>query len=356
MNEKEPLYRFLIRVADEVTKASVKVENEGDVRIYSLRSLVPGDFAPLVMLPQIDTFINRILHKKYDAVLATPFLSGLIALHLRRYMKEVPIIYEDVDRFFDFFRNPIKRLLAKAVEYQAILASDQVIAVSPHLYLEDLHLRGNRPTHLIPNGIEYSRFRRSAAEVKKRERNAIVYVGAVEWWSGLDIAIEALSIALKEIPDIKLYIVGDYMNSYGIYLANLVKRLDLKSKIIFLGRRSYDFVVNFLPRCRLGLLTFPRSKVTEWAFPYKVLEYSAAGLPVVMTNVTVLAKMVEKYKAGRVHDVEDIEGIASSIVEFLSNERTWSEYSNNAVMLASLFDVAKLARKEVEAILSTGVN
>lgn len=350
----EPLYELLAKVAGEVLKARVKVESHGDTRVGTLRSLLPGDFGPLTALPVLKVLMRRVVYGEYSAVLATPFLAGIIALQLRDHLKATPIIYEDVDRFFDFFRNPLKRLIAKVVEYRAIMGSDCVIAASPHLYLEDLHVRRDKLTYFIPNGIDYSKFRRSASGVRKRDRHALVYVGAVEWWSGLDVAVKALSLAVKEIHDVKLYVIGDHATPYGTRLTRLVKRLSLGGKVIFLGRRPYDFVVNFLPRCRLGLLTFPRSKVTERAFPYKVLEYCAAGLPVVMTNVTVFAKLIKMYNVGRVHGVDDIEGIASSIVELVSNDDIWREYSSNAAKLASLFDVARLARREAEIILSVG--
>lgn len=350
----ESLYKLLSRIVKEMLKTRVKVENYRDIYIYTLRSLLPGDFGPLTALPLLDILMRKVSCKGYSAVLATPFLAGVIALQLRDHIRDVPIIYEDVDRFFDFFKNPLKRLIVKTLEYQAIERCDHVIAASPHLYLEDSHIRRNKPTHLIPNGIDYKLFRHSASRIRRRDRYAIVYVGAVEWWSGLDIAIRALSLATREIHEIKLYVIGDYTTPYGIHLADLIKHLGLERKVVFLGRRPYDFVVRFLPRCRVGLLTFPRSKVTEGAFPYKVLEYCAAGLPVVMTNVTVLAKLVEMYNAGRVHDVNDVEGIASSIVELVSNDNIWREYSANAVKLASLFDVARLARQEAEIILSAG--
>lgn len=350
----ESLYELLARIAKEILEMRVKVENYEDIYVYTLRSLLPGDFGPITTLPVLNILVRKVSCKKYNAVLATPIFAGLIALRLRSHLKDTPIIYEDVDRFFDFFKNPLKRLIAKVIEYQAIMRSDHVIAASPHLYLEDSHIRRGKPTYFIPNGIDYNRFRRSASRVRERDRYAIVYVGAVEWWSGLDITVKALSLAVKEIHDIKLYIIGDHVTPYGTRLTGLVKHLALEGKVVFLGRRPYEFVIHFLPRCRLGLLTFPRSKVTEGAFPYKVLEYCAAGLPVVMTNITVLAKLIEMYNAGRVHDINDIEGIALSIVELVSNDNIWGEYSGNAVKLASLFNVARLAREEAEIILSAG--
>jgi len=351
--EGEPFSKLIARVARELSEGGVKEEPLGGGRIYTLRSLFPGDFGALATLPELEVLMSRLGRRSYATVLATPFLAGFLALRLKHYLKEVPIIYEDVDRFYDFFRNPLYKLVAKAIELWAIRNSDAVISASPHLYIEDVHVRRGKPTYFVPNGIEYARFRESALRAKGRNRYALVYVGAIEWWSGLDVAVNAVSLVAKEIPDVRLYIVGEYGTPFGIHLASLIKRLGLKDKVVFLGRRPYNFVEHFLPRCRIGLLTFPRSTVTERAFPYKVLEYCAAGTPVVLTRVGVLATLIEKYGAGIVHDVEDIEGLASGIAELITDDLVWREVSENAVRLASLFDVERLARLEADIIRST---
>jgi len=351
--EGEQFSKLIAKVARELLEGGVKEEPLGGGRIYTLRSLCPGDFGALATLPALDVLVSRLGRRGYVTVLATPFLAGFLALSLKHHLKGVPVIYEDVDRFYDFFRKPLYKLAAKTIELWTIRNSNAVISASPHLYLEDVHIRRGKPTYFIPNGIEYARFRESALRAKRRNRYALVYVGAIEWWSGLDAAVNAVSLIAKEIPDIRLYIVGEHSTPFGIHLASLIKHLGLKDKVIFLGRRPYNFVVHFLPRCRIGLLTFPRSTVTERAFPYKVLEYCAAGTPVVLTRVGVLAALIEKYGAGMVHDVEDIEGLASSIAELITEDSVWREVSENAVRLASLFDVERLARLEADIIRST---
>jgi len=293
---------------------------------------------------------EKFLNNKYDAVLATPFLAGFIALEAHRHLKEIPIIYEDVDRFYEFFHNPIKRLLAKFVEYKSIKEADAVIAASPHLYIEDVKIRESRPTFYVPNGIEFNKFRRIAGKIKRRNKFAIVYVGAIEWWSGLDIAIYSMRYVVKRIPEAKFFIIGEFRTNYGIYLRKLVKSLNLYENVVFLGRRPYEFVMKFLTGSSIGIITFPRHPITTKAFPYKVLEYCAAGLPIVMTNVTALAPIVEKFSAGSVHDVNDIEGISSSITELMLDESSWMEKSENAIRLASIFDVERLAKLESKII------
>jgi glycosyltransferase involved in cell wall biosynthesis len=322
------------------------------INIYTVRSLCVGDFGSLCSIAQVNVLLKKLSKNKYNAVLATPWIAGFISLILRRDLRGIPIIYEDVDRFYDFFKNMIKRVLVKTIEYYTIVNSDAVIAVSPHIYFEDLELRKKKYTYFIPNGIEYEKFRNSVQRVIERERFATVYVGAIEWWSGLDIAIRVFQKVATVIPQAKLYIIGDDKTSFGRYLKKLVKDYNLSANVIFMGRRSYDFVINFLPRCRIGILTFPSSEVTSKAFPYKVLEYAASGLPIVMTNVSAIASIVKLWRAGFVYSENDIEGIATSIIELMTNDYLWREYSARAVEMASFFDVKRLAYKEAQILRS----
>ncbi len=347
----ESLQKFLSRIIKEILSGWIKSSRVGDIRVHILRSLFPGEFGALTVLPAISILLNKV-GVKYHVILASPFLAGLLALIAKRSLLGIPVIYEDVDRFYGFFTNPLQRVIAEAIELWTIRSSDYVIAASPHLYFEDRDIRSNKPTFFVPNGIEYEKFRESALKTPKRDRHAIVYVGAVEWWSGLDIALKAFAQAAREVPDIKLYIIGEHRSSFGSYLFKLAKKLGIVEKVFFLGRKPYDYIIKFLPQCRIGLLTFPRTEVTERAFPYKVLEYGAAGTPIVMTKVTVLAPLVEKYGAGIVYDVNDIEGLSSGIIELVVNDRLWAEYSINAIRLASLFDVSKLAELEAKIIFS----
>lgn len=349
----ESIPRFLLRMIREVIANPIRSASSDDnVNVYVIRALFPGDFGALASIPLLSVLLRKLRHRRYHAVLATPFLAGFLALIAKKHLLEVPIVYEDVDRFYDFFKNSATRLFAKTIEYTIIRNVDAVIAVSPHLHIEDSTLRNGRDVYFIPNGVEYKKFREISVRIREREKHSMVYVGAVEWWSGLDIAVKVLKRVVKEVSSAKLYVIGEYRTPFGIYLWKLVKRLDLSDNVVFLGRKPYDFVMNFLPRCRVGILMFPRSEVTVKAFPYKVLEYCASGTPVVMTNVTVLSNLVSIYGTGYVHEVEDLDGLAASIIELMLNDKLWKECSENAIKLASIFDVEKLAKLEAKVIAS----
>ncbi len=63
-----------------------------------------------------------------------------------------------------------------------------------------------------------------------------------------------------------------------------------------------------------------------------------------------LADLVKKHRAGFVSSVRDSEGLASAVLELLTNDSLWTELSVNAIKLASLFDVEKLAQIEAKII------
>jgi glycosyltransferase involved in cell wall biosynthesis len=353
-SEEETLFEFLSRVVREILIKPIKVTDGDGVEVYTLRALFPGDFGALTSIPMLSIVLRKLRHRKYHAILASPFLAGFLALVSRRIPGNTPIVYEDVDRFYDFFRSPLTRSFAKAFEYAVLKDVDVAIAASPHLYVEDVNLRKGKNTYFVPNGIEYRRIREVAERVKDRDKYSVVYVGAIEWWSGLDIAVKAFKHIVERIPNAKLYIIGEYRTPFGTYLRRLIKDLDLNRNIVLLGRRPYEFVIRFLPRCKIGILTFPRSEVTIKAFPYKVLEYCASGTPVVMTNVTILSKLVRGYGAGYVCEVGDLDCLVTNIIELMVDEQLWRECSENAIRLASMFDVEKLAKIEARIIASLG--
>jgi glycosyltransferase involved in cell wall biosynthesis len=350
---QESLLKFIQRAIHEFAQRPFKIHIVNNINIFVIRSLCPGRFGMLCSTPLIRIFLEKLKYiKTYTSILVTPLFGDLIRLISYPVLKDIPIIYEDVDRFYGFFKDPIKRTLIKALEYNILVNADVAIAVSPYLYAEDIELRKGKQTFLIPNGIEFKRFRAAEQSIVRRDKNVIVYVGAIEPWSGLDITIKAFKEVVTRVPEARLYVIGEWRTRFGVQLIKMVKNLNLIGKVIFLGRKNYEFILNFLPRCRIGVSTFPESEVTVKAFPYKVLEYCAAGLPVVMTRVGYLSALAEKYGAGRVHNAGDIEGLASSIIDLIIDEQLWKEYSERAVKLAALFDIERLAKQEANILMS----
>jgi len=48
----------------------------------------------------------------------------------------------------------------------------------------------------------------------------------------------------------------------------------------------------------IGIATCALSILTKYSFPYKIPEYMASGLPVIITNMGEIKRMINKSKAG----------------------------------------------------------
>ncbi len=306
------------------------------------RQLLPGELTRLINYPFVKYLINK--SRDFDIILTTPYIPCTLTLLAR---PNIPIVYEDVDRFYLFFKNPFKRIVVRFLEEFCITHSDYLIAVSPKLYEEDFTKRG-RNVFYIPNGVNIEHFSWAAkSQAKDRlDKRTLIYIGAVETWSGLDLAIKSLAQAVKIDPKLRLVIVGEGNLHYMKNLRRLAKSLGVTDNIHFLGRRNYDDIPRLLAHACLGLATFPKTELMERAFPYKVLEYGAAGLPILMTNVTPFSDLVRKYGAGIVVNRPNPVALSESFLDLLSDELKWVHASLNAQKLAEKYDIKKLAYHE----------
>ena len=92
---------------------------------------------------------------KADYLLVSPLHLASVLL-LEGIRGSITTVYEDVDRFYEFFRHPT-RFLLQAYERVVLGRANIVVSVSPRLYLEASMLRPGKKTCFIPNGVEYQR-------------------------------------------------------------------------------------------------------------------------------------------------------------------------------------------------------
>jgi len=106
-----------------------------------------------------------------------------------------------------------------------------------------------------------------------------------------DDAIRAVKIAEKEIPNMRLLVIGEGNTDYKNYLKQLASELDVVDHVIFTGYR--DDVPQILPNCRLLL-------VPSWNEPFgrTVIEAMAAGIPVIGANSGGLKEVIRNKASG----------------------------------------------------------
>lgn len=183
-------------------------------------------------------------------------------------------------------RSRVLEIASRRIERAIVRLCDRVICVSQG-DLETglaLGLLGPEKASVIPNGVDTSQFQEAPDRERAREALglepwdvSIGLVGRLTRQKGQEVLLRAAPLVLDEVPASRFLLVGDGEDRDR--LEALAERLDLRSRVRFLGTRRD---VPALMRA-LDVFVLP----SHWeGMPISLLEAMAAGLPVVASNVT----------------------------------------------------------------------
>ncbi|MBI5779783.1 MAG: glycosyltransferase family 4 protein [Planctomycetes bacterium] len=155
-------------------------------------------------------------------------------------------------------------------------------------------------TAAIPSGIDISVFTNSTKPVclTNIKGNDIVIgiVARVQRHRRFHIIIEAMQSIIKEMPNVKLVVVGRG-TYYNQLVTEPVKRLGLENNVISAGYRTNDYL-DILNTFDFGLFLVPGSDGSCRA----ALEIMASGKPLIVANRGILPEIVDDDKNGLVID------------------------------------------------------
>ena len=145
-----------------------------------------------------------------------------------------------------------------------------------------------------------------------KETVNFLFVGRLEKVKGPDILIGALSELVKTCQNWKVYIGGD--GSMKSELVEMVDRLDLSTKVKFLGRLDEAGVIGYMKACDY-LIIPSRSE----SLPVVVMEAANCNLPVISARVGDLGEIVVRYNIGYTFDAGDTKALAKIMVEVMKS-------------------------------------
>jgi glycosyltransferase involved in cell wall biosynthesis len=251
---------------------------------------IPGFDRMLATLTVVPT-INRLLKKgNVDVVVlyAVP-TYGLQTLWLAR-KHNVPVVFRALDVSHKI-RSSLLSPLIKWVEKRIYKNTDLLSANNPAMakYCDELSRRkGGTAVHFPP--LDLSHFQNSSRDLALRSAlgiaegdQVIVYMGSFFYFSGLVDALDEFAEASKSSSHLKFLLVGG--GDQDSELRQKVANLGLSEKVIFTGFVSYEELPRYLKVADVAVNTLEPTLVANVAFPNKVLQYMAAGLPVVSTRL-----------------------------------------------------------------------
>lgn len=208
----------------------------------------------------------------------------------------------------------------------------------------------NIDSHITYNGVDTDSFNPfvDGSEIRKKyeieDEPVILFVGGLEKRKGLEYLLFALQKIKKEIPNIRLIVVGkDAFSSLpgeGLFFDILLKRLDLEDCVDLVFHVSQEDIPKYYAACDLFVLP---SIMEGWGL--SIMEAMATKKPVVATRVGGIPELVKDRKNGLLCEPQDVSSLTDSIFYLLKHRNIAQKMGEEGLFTAQSFSWEATAEK-----------
>jgi glycosyltransferase involved in cell wall biosynthesis len=231
------------------------------------------------------------------------------------------------NKVFNLLRTPSKTIENQLVR---LIAEFDIIITMGTKAAEFMRERGVKAEiHVIPGGLDAGEY---APSVRPPTRD-VVFVGRLVPIKRLDLLLSAMALVKRDIPGVRLSIVGD--GPLRASLEQMVRETGLAGNVVFEGHRSD--VNSILAEARVFVLTSDTEGVS-----LSVMESLACGVPAVVSNVGDLGDIIADGRNGFLVDSRTPEAFAVRIREMLTDEPRRLRFAREACLTASLYEIGAI--------------
>lgn len=145
------------------------------------------------------------------------------------------------------------------------------------------------------------------------DKNNLISIGRLEKVKGFDDLIDIVRLIKKDMPNIKLYLLGD--GSERNNLETTIKNNNLEKNIILTGFLSKKDMAEYLQKSKLYIMTSHSE-----SFGLVLIEAMSFGIPCIAFDSADGAKELLKNDVGILIENRDKEKMAKTIIELLNNQ------------------------------------
>lgn len=214
---------------------------------------------------------------------------------------------------------------------------------------------------LIPPGINVETFNLSVSGENIRikyniseDQIVLSYIGSLTRIKGISVLIDALSIVVEKIPNIKLLMILNIpveryltpnsldMDMELIYkIKEKIKTLKLDDVIIPIG--IVDNIAEILASSDIFISPFLNT-VGVADYPLSLLEAMAVGKPVIATNVGGIPELIKDHHTGLLVEPNDVDDLAKNITYAIeNNNEIMTIASNGSKLIHDKFSIKSIA-------------
>ncbi|MFW5628599.1 MAG: glycosyltransferase [Candidatus Cloacimonadaceae bacterium] len=193
----------------------------------------------------------------------------------------------------------------RIVENTALKILDKVITVTEHIS----KMFGGIPViHNYPILAEWEDV--SVSKERYESRN-VCYLGSITRERGIFEMVNAI-----ENIDCTLHLAGRFEEPE---VREEVSKLPGFSKVVEHGFINRKQAAELLGSCALGIHPLYPNPNYTYSLPTKMLEYMAASLPILASNIPINMELLDSSKGGRYVDPKDVKALSQGIEEMLSD-------------------------------------
>jgi glycosyltransferase involved in cell wall biosynthesis len=217
--------------------------------------------------------------------------------------------------------DPELLLKIKEQEIATLHLSDVIICPSSVTrdYVASLGLNRKLVT-VIPNGVSASDFSPSPLPSRDGRIPILLYIGTLADWQGLDIVVRALPKILEQ-KSIRLQIVGRGRSRQRKLLAKQIRKLGIEEYVTVQPAVPHHEIPALIAEADICVapLGLNDRNVTQGACPIKVLEYMAAGRPLLASNMPIVRELVREDVDALLFSPSDSDDLARQTISLLND-------------------------------------
>src|SRR5262249_22204496 len=195
------------------------------------------------------------------------------------------------------------------IERASIAFADRAIAVhKPHLDIIVEHGNPREKFAIVLNAPDHRIFVRRARPRQRGNEFRLIYHGTTPRRGGLDIAIQAVERARRQIPNIRLHVVGKSESLQPIVA--LVNQLNMADCVTFSPCVPVEELPGIIGQADVGIVPYMADAFTQYVLPTKLLEYAALGVPAIVSRLRTVetyfdSHMVAFFEPGNVDELAE---------------------------------------------------
>jgi glycosyltransferase involved in cell wall biosynthesis len=170
------------------------------------------------------------------------------------------------------------------------------------------------------------------------------YVGSLAPENGL----ETLLISLAECPGLSLCLIGGGSQEYRSRLDGLVARLNLEERVTFLGVVPFGDIRSRMRQCQLGVVPISARcgpEKRQYASPLKLMEWMAAGVPVIASAVPSITQQVRHGQQAWLTPPDNKATLVAAISRLMNDKPLRQSLARAGLDMATEITYAQRARR-----------